>query len=231
MLLPNLSALKKIQNYLDLRIRALISDGQTNAAFEETLVALRISAWLREDPLLISHLVRIAQGQIASESIWHGIAAHCWTDAQLQEFQRQLAQRDYPAGLSRAFEGERNGAIQTMDQWIRDPKQIYQMLDANVPEISGIAFDQALFAAILPRGWIRQNQSALALETQRHIETARRLAREEGILCGISCGAAAAAALRIAKNPANAGKTIVVILPDSGERYLSSVLFEGMFNE
>ena len=60
---------------------------------------------------------------------------------------------------------------------------------------------------------------------------ARRLAREEGILAGISCGAAVAVAARLAHRPENAGKTLVVILPDSGERYLSSILFEGLFDE
>ncbi|MBN8625271.1 MAG: cysteine synthase A [Planctomycetes bacterium] len=62
------------------------------------------------------------------------------------------------------------------------------------------------------------------------VQYARRLAVEEGILAGISCGAAVAVAVRLAKKPENKGKTIVVVLPDSGERYLSSILFEGLFD-
>jgi cysteine synthase A len=66
------------------------------------------------------------------------------------------------------------------------------------------------------------------ITNEEAIETAQRLAREEGVLSGISSGAAAAVAARLAKQPEFAGKTFVVILPDSGERYLTSVLFEGI---
>ncbi|WP_397532983.1 cysteine synthase A [Roseateles sp.] len=68
------------------------------------------------------------------------------------------------------------------------------------------------------------------VSNEEAIAFARRLAREEGILAGISCGAAAAVAVRLAHKPENAGKTLVVVLPDSGERYLSSALFEGFFD-
>jgi cysteine synthase A len=67
--------------------------------------------------------------------------------------------------------------------------------------------------------------------SEEAIEHARRLAREEGILAGVSCGAAIAVALRLARDGEFDGKTIVTILPDSGERYLTGPLFDGLFDE
>lgn len=83
-------------------------------------------------------------------------------------------------------------------------------------------------------GFVPKNLDLAMVDRVEHVtneesvEMARRLAREEGILSGISCGAAAAAAVRLAKLPEFAGKTIVTILPDGGERYLSTILFEGI---
>lgn len=86
-------------------------------------------------------------------------------------------------------------------------------------------------------GFVPKNLDLSLVDRVEHVTSdesiamARRLAREEGILAGVSCGAAATAALRLAHEPAMKGKTIVVVLPDSGERYLSGPLFEGMFDE
>jgi cysteine synthase A len=88
---------------------------------------------------------------------------------------------------------------------------------------------QGIGAGFIPGTLDLQMVDRVELVTnEESIEMARRLAREEGILSGISCGAAAAAAVRIAQQPEMAGKTIVTILPDSGERYLSTALFEGI---
>lgn len=70
-----------------------------------------------------------------------------------------------------------------------------------------------------------------AVTNEEAIEMAHRLMREEGILCGISCGAAVAAAVRVSKQAEHQGKNIVVVLPDSAERYLSTALFENLFSD
>ena len=91
---------------------------------------------------------------------------------------------------------------------------------------------QGLGAGFIPKNLDLSIGDRVALVTDDESKAmALRLMREEGILCGISCGAAMAAAVRIASEPQMQGKTIVVILPDSGERYLSSMLFDGLFTE
>ncbi len=90
---------------------------------------------------------------------------------------------------------------------------------------------QGIGAGFVPRNLDLSIVDRVELVTnEESIEMARRLAREEGLLSGISCGAAVSAAVRLSRDEQFHGKTIVVILPDSGERYLSSVLFEGMFD-
>jgi len=91
---------------------------------------------------------------------------------------------------------------------------------------------QGLGAGFIPKNLDLRIVDRVELVTDDESKAmALRLMREEGILCGISCGAAMAAAVRIAGEPQMQGKTIVVILPDSGERYLSSMLFDGLFSE
>ena len=68
-------------------------------------------------------------------------------------------------------------------------------------------------------------RNVVVVEDEEAMDTARRLAKHEGLMCGISSGAAAWAALEIARREENAGKTIVVVLPDLGERYLSTQLY------
>ena len=122
-------------------------------------------------------------------------------------------------GVSRYFKQVRGQQLHT----VAVEPAVSAVLSGNPPgrhKIQGIG--AGFVPDVLDRTLIDE---IMTVTDDEAVETARRLAKEEGITCGISCGAAMAIALKVAARPESAGKTIVTVLPDSGERYLSTVLF------
>ncbi len=133
-------------------------------------------------------------------------------------------------GVSRYFKNTRRKqihsiAVEPAASPVLTQKRAGQPLQPGPHKIQGIG--AGFVPAILDLDLV---DSIETVSNEDAVLYARRLSQEEGILSGISCGAAAAVAVRLAQKPENVGKTIVVILPDSGERYLSSILFEGIFD-
>jgi cysteine synthase len=137
------------------------------------------------------------------------------------------------------------GTITGVSRYLKNTKGKAVMSVAVEPSASPVLTQQRLGEPINPgphkipgigAGFVPKNLDLSLVDeiqqvsNEEAIRYARRLAREEGIISGISCGAAVAVAVRYAQHPDHAGKTIVVILPDSGERYLSSILFEDAFD-
>jgi cysteine synthase A len=131
-------------------------------------------------------------------------------------------------GVSRYIKLERKKAILSVGVEPRGSAVITQTLAGKTPE-PGPHNIQGIGAGFIPGTLDLQMVDRVEpVGDDESIEMARRLAREEGLLCGISCGAAVVAAVRLARQPGMTDKTIVVILPDSGERYLTSALFDGL---
>jgi cysteine synthase A len=131
-------------------------------------------------------------------------------------------------GISRYFKKTKGKAILSVAVEPTDSPVITQQR-AGEPLKPGPHKIQGLGAGFIPKNLdLSMVDRVEQVSNAEAIEYARRLTQEEGILSGISCGAAAAVAVRLARLDEFAGKTIVAILPDSGERYISSVLFEGI---
>ena len=153
--LHHLSFLKLASQRLGLRCAAHLGEGETDAAFHDAECALRVAELLREEPLLISQLVRMANGHIATRTLWQGLADHRWSDAQLAAFQEQLAKVDYISGMALAFEGERACGIQEFNNWIAHPETL------------------SSFPGVLLRGAMRQNQIFLSHFQSRQVANIR----------------------------------------------------------
>ena len=132
------------------------------------------------------------------------------------------------SGISRYFKRERGRPILSVGVEPECTPVIRQHL-AGEPLRPGITAIQGIGAGFIPDTLdLDVVDRVESVSDEEAIEYAQRLAREEGLLSGISCGAAAAVACRLARDPEFNGKTIVTILPDGGERYLSSPLFRGI---
>lgn len=134
-------------------------------------------------------------------------------------------------GVSRYIKKEKGKKILSVGVEPNNSPVITQRL-AGQPMKPGPHKIQGIGAGFIPDTLdLSMVDRVVLVSNEESIEMALRLSREEGILAGISCGAAVAAAVRLGKEPEMAGKVIVTILPDAAERYLSSVLFEGLFDD
>jgi cysteine synthase A len=135
------------------------------------------------------------------------------------------------SGIARYIKKDRGKKILSVGIEPQNSPVISQHL-AGKPIVPGPHKVQGIGAGFIPDTLdLTMVDQVELVSNEEAIEMARRLAKEEGILSGISCGAAAAVAVRLGKLPEFAGKTIVTVLPDAAERYLSTVLFEGLFDE
>ena len=152
------------------------------------------------------------------------------TDGKVDIFVSGVGTGGTLTGVSRYFKNTRKVKLHTVAVEPTASPVITQKL-AGQPNKPSPHKIQGIGAGFVPENLDLSMVDAVEQVTNEvSVAFARRLSREEGILCGISCGAAAVVAVRLAKKPENEGKTIVVVLPDSGERYLSGILFEGIFD-
>jgi len=150
------------------------------------------------------------------------------TQGQIDAFVAGIGTGGTITGVSRYIKLEKKKPILSVGVEPRDSAVISQTL-AGKPLEPGPHAIQGIGAGFIPGTLdLKMLDRVEKVSDEEAIEMARRLAKEEGILCGISCGAAVSAAVKLAHEPAMKGKMIVVILPDSGERYLSSALVDDL---
>lgn len=150
-LLPYLAVLKSWTQVASLRAKARLATGDVEGAFTDVKLCFRIADGLREDPLLISLLVRIACESIATSAFYEGFSNHQWNEQQLAEFQKRFASVNFREALIYVTRGERAFSTPAMEMLINKPKELEHAFseDASVNVSS---------YRIAPRGLVRQNQ-------------------------------------------------------------------------
>jgi hypothetical protein len=159
-LLPHLAALKAATRTLQLRTCAELQNGDSNAAFQDVKLMLYLAGAIRTEPVLISHLVRIAQVDIALQPVYEGLAEHRWSDAQLATLDTELAKLDFLADYKYAMNGELAFGI-AETEYMRRARN-FQALDYDIDgqRQQPAALDIGL--ELVPSGFFYQTELQLA---------------------------------------------------------------------
>jgi len=171
-LLPHLANLKRCALVLQLRASAELDAGQTDKALDDVKLSFRLISATRDEPFLISHLVRAAQLQLVFQPIWEGMNRHQWSDAQLAAIQQELAQIDFVTDCQKSMHGSRNGVIAVVDHLRRHRsfRELTSMFSGSDEQtVKPGDFFKAVAFRLMPGGWFYQNEVAIASLHQQRI--------------------------------------------------------------
>lgn len=162
-LLPHLAKAKMLVTVLQLRATARLAAGQTDAAHSDTRLAMRLAELTRDEPFLISQMVRAAAWTLTLQPVWEGVTDHRWTEPQLAELSAQLRAVDLLAAIPRSLQGHQ--LPETVPASEDERQNLAEMYRSNFPQMADadrISPEQielgTRFIRYGPRGWFYQNQ-------------------------------------------------------------------------
>jgi hypothetical protein len=158
--LPHLAPLKTCAQVLQLRSLAELQNGQPDKALDDVRLALQLTEKVRTEPILISHLVRIAMVQLMLQPVWEGLAEHKWSNAQLAALDAELVSLDFAAAWRLGMKGELGGQGDEMELLRRHPEKSRDLEGLGDPEgkRNNVTFFGGFIARCIPAGWFYQNQ-------------------------------------------------------------------------
>lgn len=154
-LLPHLAVLRVATQMLALRASAHLALGESDPALDDILLALQLADKLKDEPVLISYLVRCGQRVVVAQAVWDGFADRRWSESQLLKLQLELQQRAMWEEVAKATQGERAFGHQIIAVVRRDPAWLPQLGSSDVRNQSPPPppWPERLFLRSIPRGW------------------------------------------------------------------------------
>ncbi len=154
-LIPHINVLRTATDVVRLRAVAELASGRTNEAFADVHLMFRLGDALKDEPMLITHLVRLAMHTMTLRVIWEGLADHRWTDAQLAHFQANLAKLNFAAELRHGMAGERAFGNRIIEYLRRKPEML-PIIGQPEPSMTGLGGSTGF--RVVPLGWFYYEQ-------------------------------------------------------------------------